>query len=380
MENFETTARVRVLENTVLHVKRVVPTSGGKISVRVGDEVLPGDVLGTGEHMAGFMVVRIASELKVGPKQVPKLLKRQVGQTIYEGELLAENPGTFGLGKKILLSPVDGLIDFYDPQSGDVRLKLMPKTNKIASGVFGIVDKVDKTTGEIVIRTQASLVYGVFGSGREREGMIQVLGMPGDLISSKQITAELSGKIVIGGGVIFLDAIEKARNVGISGMITGGINAEDYKTTSGGEWFPIKKRWSDIGLTLIVTEGFGAIPIGTDIFTVLQKFHGRYGIVDGNRGRVILPSHQEDCMINIRKVKLPMGLGVEPTSVTKITSVKAGMKARVISPLYLGVQGIVESVDKTPTVLPSGLSAFLVTVATQQQKMRIPLENLEIIL
>ncbi len=379
MNKISITNRVRVLENVVIHVKRSVPVSGGKILVHIGDEVSPWDILGEGQSTTGFRVFHLAQELKVSPKDVIKFLKRQVGHNIYSGELLAEKPGTWGFGKKTILAPVDGIVDFYDEHNGDLRLKLLPRLLKTASGVFGIVDKVDVTRGEVTLRTMASVVYGIFGSGKEREGVIKVLGNPGELVGTRHLTADFTGKIMVGGGLIMKEALEKARAIGVAGIISGGVNAEDYKATAGGEWFPVRKRWSDIGLTLIITEGYGAVPVGEDIFTILKRFDGKYALVDGNQAKIILPSFSENCMIDIRKVKLPMGTEVEPSSLQKTTELNIGLAVRIVSPTFLGVQGVVEAVDNTPTKLPSGINTFLVTVETKNQKLRVPFENLEVI-
>lgn len=84
-------------------------------------------------------------------------------------------------------------------------------------------------------------------------------------------------------------------------------------------------------------------------------------------------------MIDIRKVKLPMGLGVEPTSIMKNVQLKAGLAVRVIAPALLGIQGVIETIDNSPTKIASGVSTYLVTVVTRQQKLRVPFENLEVL-
>jgi len=370
--------KIRIQRDSIIHVKRSLPLGRGEIHVRVGQEVTPGDILGEGLVPAGFHVIHLASRLGVNPAQALVHLKRQIGKNIYKGELLARRESFFGLRRKLILSPVDGIVDFYDVQKGDLRIKLLPKKTALISGVYGVVDAFNIVSGTITIKTMASLIYGVMGLGKEREGIIKILGGPDVLVTSKQLGEQLTGRIVVTGGLIFSDALEKAVDLGISGFISGGINVRDF-LAAGGILGKENKKWSDVGVSLLITEGFGSISIGEDVFALLKKHDNRFVILDGNRSKMILPTTDPNSMIYIRKTQLPAMSMVETDLESQEVALECGSKVRITGLKDLGKQGVVEAIDRTPTKLLSGVSTFLVTVVTSNRKLRIPYTNLEIL-
>lgn len=378
MDGLFVNARIRTCKEKVLHIRKQLPVSLGRVNVVVGQEVTPGDILGEGQTQVGFRTIHLTSELGVGPKQAASYLKRKLGQTIFQGELLAERKDLFGLRKKLLISPVDGVVDFIDEEHGNLRLKLIPKPMKVLSGVYGVIDVIDKGNGDIIIRTLAGVVYGILGSGREREGILRVIGSAGDLISTKQISEVMRGQIIAGGGLIFPEALQKAASCGVAGVISGGINAGDFKAMAG-EVIKSSHKWSDVGLTLMVTEGFGSVPIGEDAFSILQCHNGKYAFLDGNNNRLILPINDQSSMICIRKTRLPVSAYDESWLNMEAVGLKAGMVVRVVYGSAMGFQGKVETIDKSLTELPSGIKSYMVGVLGKRQKMRIPYQNLEVI-
>lgn len=363
-----------------MHLKRHIPGGkAGAIRVHSGQEVFPEDILAEGLVFGGFRMVHLAHELDVSPNSAASYLARSIGQKIYQGEVLAVRKILGGLSKKVIVSPVDGILDYYDETKGELRIKLLPHVVKLVSGVFGVVDKVEVDSGVILIKSLVDLVYGVFGSGKERDGILRVIDAPETLVSSKQISVPMSSEILVGGGLVFLDALEKAISMQVAGIITGGINAKDFRAMSGGKWSFHNKSWSDVGLSLVVTEGFGSIPMGNDIFSCLSRYDGRFVIIDGNRSRLILPNSQQNSIIYTRKVALPNEYYADSQPDLEISTMVSGSKVRLITEPYVGVQGVVSEIDRTATQLPSGVTTFLVTVDTPFRKIRVPYLNLEII-
>lgn len=372
-------SRLRIEKKKIMHIKRRLVNAKGQIKVSVGQEVCPQDVIAEGHSSSGFRTIHLSKELRVSPSRALSLLTRQVGQNIYQGELLAMKRDLWGLSKHLVLSPVDGIVETYDTKSGNVKIQLAPKTIRLVSGVYGIVDEVNESSGIVVIRTMVNAIYGVMGSGKEREGLLKILGPSDMLASSKQIPSQAQGRILVAGGLTFMSALERAIDVRIGGIITGGINAGDYRSMAGGQWNIWHKHWSDVGLSLMVTEGFGSAPIGEDIFSLLREYNESFVILDGNRSRLILPINEQDSMIYIRKTALPVKFEVESFPQMGLSPLKEGIKVRIIASPYLGLQGVVEGVDQTLTKLPSGLETYLVTVASGAQKVRVPLLNLEVL-
>lgn len=378
MDNLIVPARLRIQKNQVILIHRELPGTNTKVHVKVGDEVSPQQLIGEGQTPAGFRVIHLAAELGETPKKAFSFLKVPIGKTVYTGELLAEKTGgIFGLGKKIITVPADGVIDIWEEKTGDLRIKLLPKLVKEVSGVYGVVEQINLAAHLVSIRTMAIVIYGLLGSGKERSGILKVYGAAHDLISSKQITSTLRGKILVGGSLVFSEALEKALSYGILGIISGGMNTRDYKSVVGGRWNLTGEHWSDVGVSLMLTEGFGSVTLGQDIFTILQEYDGHFVLIDGNKSTLILPSRNQNSIIDIRKAKVTQI--VSRDNRLRDTTLHIGDKVRIIAPPYLGVQGTVESIDQTVTKLPSGISVVMVTVAALLKKIRVPYLNLEVI-
>ncbi len=373
-------SRLRVRKGVVVHVKRIILGYEKRtISVKVGQEVHPEDVLAIGQATAGFRTIHLANNLEVDPKQALTYLKRKIGERIYEGEILAARDDLFGLRKKVLQAPTDGVLDVYDDTRGELKIKLLPQTFKLVSGLYGMVDKIEPTTGSIIIKSLVDIVYGVLGSGQERAGILKIYGNKEQLISSKQLTSNSKGQLIVGGGLVFIDAIEKAISLGVEGIISGGINARDYKSMVGGRWNIRNRKWSDVGVSVMITEGFGSIQIGDDIFSTLQKYDGRFCFLDGNRARIILPSNDQNSMMYVRKTQLPQGSFVESEPSQEMIELNIGITVRVVAGPWIGLSGIIKEIDQVSSLLPSGLSSIMVTIETKQRKLRLPFQNIEAI-
>lgn len=372
--------RNRVSKDIVTRVKRRL-AGKGQLDVRIGQEVSPDDRIGHSIYPSGFRNINLAEHLAVTPKEARDLLQRPLGQRIYKGELLAFKKGGVLSAKKIITSPTDGILDSFDEKKGELRIVFYPKALDLPAAVFGVVEMVDHLKGEVIIKTQVTEILSLFGSGKIREGIIKIIGTRGDLIDKNLITRDCADYILVGGALIYKDAIMGAVETKVRGIITGGINSRDYMAMSGGRLKPGKSLRTDIGVSILVTEGFGSVPIGEDIYEVLKKFNDQFAIIEGNQGALILPSFESGSMDKIKRAALPPLSEdlVEGRDQVVAIELNLGQVVRVLSQPFLGEQGTVESIDKTLSLLPSQILTYMVTIVTQKRKIRVPYTNLEII-
>ena len=350
----------------------------------LGQEVIPSDIIGTAAQSGGFRMINLAKALQVVPSKVQKYMKRTMGQRIYKDELLAYKDGGFLRGKVVVVSSSDGILDFLNPKTGELRITFLPKKTELPAGVYGIVERVDQQKGFLIIRTQAAVVYGVFGTGRVRDGMLHIISKRDELVDQSFISPKSDGQVLVGGSIVFKDAITSAISAGISGMITGGINAKDYKNMAGGRLIFPKRMENDIGISVIACEGFGPIPIGDDIYEILKRFDGKYVSIDGNAGIINLPSFESSSLKKVRSTRLPPiqdgGLATSDQQSNQIIDLSLDLKVRIIGNSYAGEQGKIMAIDQSKTVLPSGLKTFMATIETRRRKVQIPVANIEVIL
>lgn len=377
--NMKALKRLRVEKDIVTRVHRTLKARG-QLNISLGQEVVPDDIIGNCWVSSGFRILNLSQVLSVSPGETKKYLKREIGQKIYKGELLAFKKQGFLGGEKNIISPSDGILEYLNEQTGELRINFLPQKNDLPAAVYGVVEEIDTLQGDIIIRTEVSRIYGMFGTGKNREGTLNIICRREELIGESKITAENSDQILVGGSLIYKEAISEAISSGVSGIITGGINAEDYKAMAGGRLIFPKKLENDIGVSVVICEGFGTQSLGDDIYGVLQKYNGKFVLLDGNHAIINLPSFESSCMRRVKSTVLPKQQNtVVVVNEPKLQDIKIGAMVRVVGNSYSAEQGRILGVDKAETMLPSGISAFLLTVETKRRKIKIPCNNVELI-
>ncbi len=367
--------RIRIKPGICKLIKRSLK-GAGRITVQKNTEVLPHDILGQYKITAGFNKINLARQLNVDPEEVPKFLKKAVGRPVFKGELLAFKSGL--IGSTQIIVPTDSIFESLDRESGEATLKLLPKEGVLTSGVFGVVEDVDNGRGEVTLKCMTTEVYGVLGTGSEKEGFLNVISGAGDLVNASKITGANKGQILVCGSLVSQEIVKKALSLNVSGIICGGLNMLDYisMVTS---LTPLKRVGTEVGISLIATEGFGLLPLGEDIQELLNKYNNRFCFINGNLDMLSLPSNDSNSIISCRKVGIPKSETVGVKSEVKISDIKYAMKVRLIWPPFMGAQGFVSAIDNTPTTVDSGISTFLLTIETKSRKLRVPYSNVEII-
>jgi hypothetical protein len=225
-----------------------------------------------------------------------------------------------------------------------------------------------------IIETKASLVQGIFGIGGEKHGEIMLVAE--DLTShltEDLITSNCKGKIVVGGACVTKDAFLKAVEMGVSGIVTGGINDLELKELLGYEIGVAITGQEDIGTTLIITEGFGEISMNPKTIELFKNFEGKTAAINGTtqiRAGVMRP-----------EIIIPHELEVEKEGVDKLSGgMIKGTPIRVINEPYFGALGRVVSL---PVELQTIKTESKVRVAEIElddgKRIILPRANVEII-
>jgi len=370
--------RPRIEINKIMLVKRSLPGKG-RILVKEGQEVTPDEILGIATISGGFRSLPLAKLLAVPRTEATQYLQRPIGQQIYKDELLAFKKGNLMVSEKVVLAPSDGTLSSYDEPTDSLKIEFLKHQSDLAAAVYGVVEKVDQLRGEALIRTEATIIHGLLGSGKARDGLLLFLDSRSSLVAKESIKNELSGTIVVAGGLFYESALMQSVNIGVHGIITGGINLIDFQGVSGGRAFRSSKVGTDVGLSIIVTEGFGSIPIGEDIYQILAARKNKFAILDGNRKLLILPSFESSSMAKIKKTVLPQASKFDGSPEPVALELRRDLTVRVVTTPYFGEQGVITEIDQTPTKLESGILTYLVTVRSKTRKIRVPYTNVEAI-
>lgn len=330
------TPGLKVSERTVVRKARRLPLKGDVIRA-LGDKVSALDVVARTELPGKVYPINVANVLGIGPESMPQLLRKKVGDKVSKDELMAQTPGILGLFKSEWLSPVSGTLESVSRVTGQVIIQEAPIPVEVNAYINGEVVELLHDEG-VVVESEAAFVQGIFGLGGEVYAPLRRLATrPDESIDADRITPDLKGSIIIGGAFCTLRALRKAIEVGVKGVITGGFNYVDIKELLGYEVGVAITGTEKLGLTLVVTEGFGAINMAFTTFDLLAKFEGRHAAINGAtqiRAGVIRPE----------VIVTHDGAGVLDRSKEQgIRGTEIGDMIRVIRAPYFGKIGKVKS-------------------------------------
>jgi hypothetical protein len=155
--------------------------------------------------------------------------------------------------------------------------------------------------------------------------------------------------------------MDQASEARVRGVIVGGVNAG------------MCPFLESLPFPVLVTEGFGSLPMSQQVFDLLNAGMGREVILSANteirwgarRPELLIPLRADEEM---------------PQEDTSIPPLKVGDQVRALRAPYLGAVGTVAKLVAQPQVVESGarLPVAIVALETEEQAL-IPLANLELI-
>jgi hypothetical protein len=274
---------------TIRRVRRL-PVRG-RVLVRVGQTVGAEDVVAEVELPGDVRTIDAAGQLGVAAADVPALLRKRVGDAVGENEVLAETRGVFGRFRRALRTPSAGTIESVSPLTGQVVLRGAPRPLRRTAFARGKVVEITPAAA-VTIEIRAALVQGVFGVGGERNGTLtRAVAAPNAVLDAVNIRPEHAGNVLVGGSNVTPAALRAAADVGAAGLVTGGLHDATLRAFLGDDAERATAR-SGQPLTIIVTEGFGALAMARRTFELLGSHAGRPASIDGTtqiRAGVVRP-------------------------------------------------------------------------------------------
>jgi hypothetical protein len=283
--------------------ERVLPIEG-TVLVEVGDEVDFNSTLARTEIPGDAEILNVSEILDVDPGDVFDYSLKKKGDTFEEGELLAKNVAFWGLVKKFVYAPFSGTIESVSGLTGQIIVRQHNVPLEINAYIKGKVVEVLPKKGAI-IETKAAFIQGIFGFGGENHGEIAVVvGSPEELLTEEKVGPEHQGKVIVGGSGVTDEAYQRALEVGVKGIVVGGLDVEDLIEILGEDIGVAITGEENIDITVIATEGFGALPISERNFNLLKTMEGRMSAINGTtqiragvlRPEIIIPYDNPDEM------------------------------------------------------------------------------------
>jgi len=367
------TPGLKVLQKTTVDKERRLPLKGD-VLVEAGKKVAPDDIVASTHLPGNVQMVNIANLLNIDAQDIDDVMLVEIGSEIKEGELLGETKGLFGFFKSSATSPVDGVLESISDITGQVVLREKPIPVEIDAYMNGKVASVLEEEG-VVVTANAVFIQGIFGMGGENRGELRVLvDNREDELTPEMIPDDVKGAVIVGGSFVSLEAYKKAISVGAAAVVAGGFNYNDLQDVLGYVLGVAITGSEDLGTSLILTEGYGRIPMGNRSFELLQQHNGKFTSVNGStqiragviRPEIVIPLTVEDAM----------GSKSEKDTASGIS---AGSMVRVIRAPYFGDIGTVVSLPSKLQQMESETMVRVAEVEIGGETLVIPRANLEMV-
>src|SRR6266545_3625363 len=321
------TPGLTVTPRTVVSKKRILPLSG-TVRVEAGEAVTSATVVARAELPGKVHVVNLVNQLGILPEDLPDYMVTREGDRIQQGDVLAETKPFLKWFKTQVRSPITGTVETISTATGQVILREPPR--------------------------------------------------PLELFAYLDGTVADAGKIVVGGAFVGAEALARARAVGVKGIVVGGMHDKDLRALLGYDLGVAITGTETVGFTLVLTEGFGRIPMARRTFELLRKLDGRKASISGAtqiRAGVIRP-----------EIIVPMAPGEQIQGIEAGQwgeargGIKVGDPVRVIRAPFFGRIGQVVSLPSDLQMIPTESRVRVMEVQfTDGSRAVIPRANIEVI-
>lgn len=386
------TPGLKVSARTTYRARRLLPITG-EVTVKKGDRVGADAVVAQTFMEGDVFPLRMANMLSAQPKELPALMLKRVGEAVKEGEAIARSKGIFGLMKTEVKSSATGVIESVSDSTGMVIVRGPKLPVSVRAYIAG--DVVDVIANEgVVIQNNVALIQGIFGVGGETHGTLRVVcKTPDEPLDEKHIVGDLRGCIVVGGGRMTAGAIRKAKEVGAAAVVSGGIDDHDLRDFLGYDIGVAVTGSEKMGITLIITEGFGDIAMAQRTFELMRAHNGRMASVNGStqiragvmRPEIVIPLEDEASGGAGGGGSAGGAAGTGASEAAAAGGAVAGFleigtMIRIIRDPYFGLLGTVKALPEQPAVLGSGSKARVLDVAlVDGRTVTVPRANVEVI-
>jgi len=325
------TPGLKVKRSTLVSKTRRLPILG-EVFVKEGDVVDHDLILAKAELTGDPGIVKASLLLDVEPEDVQRYLQKPIGSRVEKGELLASYSALFGLIKKSVESTTTGTIESISDVTGQIIIRGHPIPVEVDAYIPGKIVEILPKEGA-VIETNAAFIQGIFGIGGEDHGKIRIaVKSSDDILTVDSINPGDKGAILVGGSLVTLDAINKSVEVGVSCIVVGGIRHEDLTSFTKEEVGVAITGQEELGVVLIITEGFGKMNMSQATFDLLKSFEGYDAAVNGEtqiRAGVLRP-----------EIIIPHDNVAEAGSGEELSSgMVSGTPVRIIRQPYFGAIG-----------------------------------------
>ena len=339
---------------TTIVRERLLPFAGSVV-VRLNQKVSPNDIIAEANWSREHTLLDVARSLRISPFAAERLIKLKVNDRIPANTEVAVGRGIF---PRTVRTQREGRVAAVG--GGQVLLEVGEAKLEVKAGLPGTVVEIIPNRGAVV-QTAGALIHGVWGNGRIDTGsLVNIAEAPDGVLAAGRLDVSLRGSILLAGIVKDAETLKAAAELPVRGLILSSL----YPS--------LVALAREMRYPIMVTEGFGALPMNSAAYkllatnakrdiTVNAEIYDRYS---GARPEAI--------------IQLPTFS--DPPIPHEVVDFVPGLQVRMRRPPALGMIGSIVSVPRGLTTLPSGLRAPAAEVKLENGETVItPLVNLEVV-
>jgi hypothetical protein len=367
----------------------------------------------------------VAHALAVEPAELPLYALCRPGQAVSLGDVLARTGSLRPISGEYR-SPVSGVVESVSRLSGNITIVREIEPLALLAYMAGRVVRLLPGYGA-VIAAHGHRVLGILGLGGKGWGPLTPVGEPAAdgravVLSASAIHSGLRGAIVVAPGAVNASALAACRAAGIRGLVCGSARASDLAefigrplaaeivtgpgalragpghaatggvgpggahegggaaaTTDGDA--DAGAGLGESGMPVIVTEGFGQLPMDRLTWDLLAQHRGRTVSIDGQtqiRAGVVRPSVMIPMWPAGREAQAPSA-GSHERGFAALPELEVGQRVRIVRQPYFGLWGRVLVPPGGLVRLETEVEARVLTVALDDGRVvRVAEANVEI--
>jgi len=370
------TPGLRVTASAVIRKSRRLPAKG-EVLVEVGQKISADTVVARTSLPGNIVNVKAAQQLGIEPAELSSVMLKREGDCVQAGEVIAETRSFFGVFHTRCTAPVAGTIETVSVVSGQVGVREPAAKIEVEAYIAGEVAAVIPQEGA-EIEARGALIQGIFGVGGERRGILRLAAASGDAPMRLDGTDDVRGAVLIGGATCTAADLAQAAELGAVAVVVGGVTDGELRRFLGYDLGIAITGHENVPLSLILTEGFGRLPIAHRTWRLLESLAGKEASISGAtqiRAGVIRP----EIIVPLREIEVRTCAG-GGADVSLEQELAVGARVRVIREPYFGALG---QVSALPPDLQRIETEALVRVAEialdSGEKVIVPRPNLEIL-
>jgi hypothetical protein len=324
----------------------------GQVLVGEGKDVHPDDIIAVASTPSGLQTVDIARGLGVPTSEAHQYLVRQMGESLDEGDIIAQYEGRIS---RLVRMPVNGVfLDFID---GKAVIASDRSKTQLKARIRGAVETVIPERG-VTVSVEGSLLQGVWGNGKVDEGKLKILGNSLEDPLFTQIGDEVEPDQILAAGVCSeKQMMINLANCGAKGLIFSSMSPR---------LIPLAEA---LPIPVILLQGFGDLEMDHETQAILESREGDE--------TVVMAVHPNDIPEQRPEVIIPGGEG-EPLEETAYREELAlGSSVFVLTGKNRGKTGEVVEISEHQMTFESGILGLLAGIRTSEdQVIQVPCPNL----